>query len=465
VRPLTATDRAILEFLSAEPSPIGPLLASHPKATVYKRLSALREQGLVAKRGREYLVTSVGEQVKAEREAEGLADGLITVYSPLSQVPTALHRALLELAFAAVVHRQYGDQDEHHAGFVLLGPTMAWKTSAGRFLCHALGVDPAIHVVDLAAESGKSVWIRRGPAGDIVAQRALLEASVVVFDEYQSADREVRRAVAPFLSGRRRVAVENTVLTIAPVPFVTMNPGAGESFAARTGLSVPQLRRLIPCDLSAVDLPDLALEGGRGVEAARRVGPLTRPAPRASCESYRVGVVRLLRQALVPEALAIVDVELLLGLGHGLTAWLPVTAAMRQVLHKVLLVLETVGWTRPGWVELVRAFTAVSEDNAQTDRPARIAAPPVLAQHDGAPAALSLFPDRDDRSHAKEGSSMTTPHESIMPSFVLSDAAKSRLICSARKPKPQSIRPCASWSTSSSRLVSKTCSSVICRRS
>ena len=44
MRPLTATDRAILEFLSAEPSPIGLLLASHPKATVYKRLSALREQ-------------------------------------------------------------------------------------------------------------------------------------------------------------------------------------------------------------------------------------------------------------------------------------------------------------------------------------------------------------------------------------------------------------------------------------
>ncbi|HEX9507321.1 MAG TPA: hypothetical protein VF947_02890, partial [Myxococcales bacterium] len=76
MRSLTATDWAILEFLSREPSPVGPLLASHPKATIYKRLVALRDQGLVAKRGRGYLLTSAGEQVKGEREAEGLVGGL-----------------------------------------------------------------------------------------------------------------------------------------------------------------------------------------------------------------------------------------------------------------------------------------------------------------------------------------------------------------------------------------------------
>src|SRR5712692_7165465 len=427
MRSLTATDWAILEFLSREPSPVGPLVASHPKATIYKRLVALRDQGLVAKRGRGYLLTSAGEQVKGEREAEGLVGGLTSVYPALSEVPTPHHRAVLELAFAAIVYRQHADQDEHHAGFLLLGPTMAWKTSAGYFLCHALGVDPAVHVVDLGAESGKSVWIRRGPAGEIVAQRALLDAPVVVFDEYQSADREVRRAVAPFLSGRRRVAVENTILTIAPVPLVIMNPVAGESLAARTGFSVPQLRRLIPCDLSAVDLPDLALEGGRGVDAARRAGPLTRPAPRGSYEGFRVGVVKLLRHALVPEALGMVDVELLLGLGHGLTAWLPVTAAMRLALYDVLLVLETVGWVQPGWVELVRAFTPVREEHEPTGRPALTGATPVPAQRH-APTLLSLFPERDDGPRGKEDSSMTTSRDSIMPSFTISERSKAKLV-------------------------------------
>src|SRR5713101_5126824 len=380
MRPLTATDWAILEFLSREPSPVGPLLASHPKATVYKRLVALRDQGRVAKRGRGYLLTSAGEQVQGERDAESVAGGLLSVYPPLREVPTPLHRAMLELAFATVVHRHHADQYEHHAGFLLLGPTMAWKTSAGHFFCYALGVDPAVHVVDLGAESGKSMWIRRGPAGEIVAQRALLDAPVVVFDEYQSADREVRRAVAPFLSSRRRVAVENTILTLAPVPLVTMNPGAGESLAARTGFSVPQLRRLIPCDFSAVDLHDLALEGGRGVDAARRAGPLTRPAPHGSCEGFRVSAVELLRQALVPKALGMVDVELLLGLGHGLTAWLPVTAAIRLALYDALLVLETVGWVQSGWVELVRAFTPAREEHEPKGRPALTGAPAVPAQ-------------------------------------------------------------------------------------
>ncbi len=83
--------------------------------------------------------------------------GLTSEYPALSEVPTLHHRAALELAFAAGVHRQHTDQDEHHAGFLLLGPTMAWKTSAGHFLCHAFGVDPAIHVVDLGTESGVDV--------------------------------------------------------------------------------------------------------------------------------------------------------------------------------------------------------------------------------------------------------------------------------------------------------------------
>ncbi len=49
----------------------------------------------------------------------------------------------------------------------------------------------------------------------------------MVFDELQLADPGVRRALAPFLSGRRRVPVENEVVRIAPVALLTMNPGAG----------------------------------------------------------------------------------------------------------------------------------------------------------------------------------------------------------------------------------------------
>lgn len=224
MRSMTATDWAILDFLSEAPKPIRPLLAIYAKATVYHRLRALRTQGLVAKHGTAYALTSAGQQVKAEREAEIFSEGLAQAYPPLRDVPTPQHRAMLELAIAAVGLRQHTDQEERHAGFLFLGPTLTWKSSAGAFLCLAAGVEPSTHVVDLASESGKSLWIRRGSAGEIVAQRLLLEAPVVVFDEYQLADPAVRRAIAPFLSGRRRVPVENSILTISPVPILVMNP-------------------------------------------------------------------------------------------------------------------------------------------------------------------------------------------------------------------------------------------------
>ena len=148
-------------------------------------------------------------------------------------------------------------------------------------------------MVDLAAEAGRSLWIRRDAAGEIRSQRALLSAAVVVLDEYGLADRAVRQAIVPFLSGRRRVPVENDVLPITPVPIITMNPRPGEALTARTGFSPPQLRRLVPCDLGAIPLPNLALTGEQALDVARRDGPLELRVPRGSCDEFREAVVRL----------------------------------------------------------------------------------------------------------------------------------------------------------------------------
>lgn len=67
---MTATDWAILDFLSEERKPIRPLLARCPKATTYHRLRVLQAHGLVAKHGMSYALTSAGQRVRAEREAE-----------------------------------------------------------------------------------------------------------------------------------------------------------------------------------------------------------------------------------------------------------------------------------------------------------------------------------------------------------------------------------------------------------
>ncbi len=220
---MTPTDWAILEFLSEDAKPIRSLLAKYPKATTYHRLRVLQRRGLVAKHGSTYALTSAGQRLKADRDVEISAEGLTRVYSPLGDVPTPQHRAMLELALAALVLRQHTDQEERHAGFLFLGPTLTWKTSAARFLCLAAGVDPSTHVVDLASETGKSLWIRRGASGEIVTERTLLDEPLIVLDELQLADPAVRRAIAPLLSGRRRVPVENSIRTISPVPIMTMN--------------------------------------------------------------------------------------------------------------------------------------------------------------------------------------------------------------------------------------------------
>jgi len=306
MQPMTSADRVILDFLAQDPRPIHKLLATYPRSTVYHRLTVLRGRGLVVKRGAEYALTTAGQQVKTQREAETGSDALLEIYPPLRELPSPQHRAVAELSFAARALRHHTEQADRQAGFLLLGPTLTGKTSEGEFLCCTAGVDPAVNVVDLASESGKSLFIRRGAAGQLVTQRHLLEAPLVVFDEFQHADAAVRRAIAPFFSGRRQIPMENTVITIAPVSIVIMNPTPGPTLSARTGLSVPQLRRLVPCDFGAIDLSHLTLEGPRAVQAAQRAGPVALLPPRASCEGFRGSVVGLLRQVLEPTTLAMV---------------------------------------------------------------------------------------------------------------------------------------------------------------
>lgn len=423
---MTATDWVVLEFLSAHPQPVRGLIGIYPKATVYARLHALQEKGLVAKKGTQYLLTSAGLQVKAEHDGGPVLDGLDKVYPPLREVPSRPHRAMVELIISALVVRQHTDQDEHHAGFLFVGPPMSWKTAGGRFVSLIAGADPNTCVVDLGAEAGRSLWIRRGAAGDIRSQRALLNAPVIVLDEYGLADRAVRQSAAPFISGRRRVPYENDILSITPVPVITMNPRPGNTLSARTSFSPAQLRRLVACDVSAVPLPHLALEGGRALEAARQAGPLPLRPPRGSCEDFRSSVVRLLRQVLVPDAVGLVDVELVIGLGRGLTGWLTPLVAMRQVLFDLLLSLETVSWVRPRWLEAVRAFPDRG-DGAAIAALARLGADTPSPVSPRLPETIQLFPERSAPIEQKEHPGMNS-REAIMPAFSISEHSKGLLV-------------------------------------
>jgi hypothetical protein len=119
-----------------------------------------------------------------------------------------------------------------------------------------------------------------------------------------------------------------------------------------------------------------------------------------------------------------VDVELVLGLGTGLTAWLPAAVAMQQVLFDVLLVLETVGWASPGlgWLERVRHFPA---DKANTTGSNGEGTPPRSGPPPG--QTILLYPETAPVTQ-KEHAFMSKAHESMLPSFTISDQTKAEII-------------------------------------
>ncbi len=76
------------------------------------------------------------------------------------------------------------------------------------------------------------------------------------------------------------------------------------------------------------------------------------------CEAFREGIVELTRSIVTPEAQARVDVEVLVTLATGMTAFIADPAeAIAQVAYDLGVLAETLGWIRPGWIEAVTDFS------------------------------------------------------------------------------------------------------------
>src|SRR5947207_15216374 len=105
-------DAEILQLLAAGPRAVAALIGQHPRATVYRRVKQLCAEGVIARSPHGYSLTSVGERLVVERDAQVFMDGLRTVFTPLCEVPTPQHEALVELILAAVVLRQHTEQDD-----------------------------------------------------------------------------------------------------------------------------------------------------------------------------------------------------------------------------------------------------------------------------------------------------------------------------------------------------------------
>ncbi len=348
--------------------PLKPLFEQHVRATVYRVAKKLLQKGLLGKSGSDYKTTPAGIQELAAQESHRQATSMSGIYSPLECIPGVAHRALIELVLAAISVRQYTESADHLPSFLVFGSTMRWKTSLAVFTCHALGIAPETHIVDLATESGRSVWLRKTASGDIAFKRSLLEASFVTFDEYLLTSPKVKVAVGHFLSGRRLVPLENEVLEIKPVSLLTLNPKEGKTLMARTTFHQPQLRRLIVMDANNVSLPDIALEGTNALEAARNHESLKVGAPRTDCTRYRKQVVRILRRALKRDAEGFVDYESVLQLCTGTTAFIEnEDEAIRHALLNYCRVAETVGWAKECWLDVIGSSNVAEQPQDSED--------------------------------------------------------------------------------------------------
>ena len=351
-------DRMILQFCLAGFVLLLGLLRHLPRGTLYRHVTTLQSEGCLAKRGRAYQTTAEGRRRLAEANA-GIDWACLAAQSPsLALVPTAQHRAMIELILAAVAARRADLSDDHHPAFALLGPTLAWKTSTGRFIARMLGLETSEVILDISSESGRSVWLRRDARGTIVFTRNILTSPFLVFDDLLEADAKLRASLHHFLSGRKTVPVENGRVTIEPVVLVTLNPRLRASLEERTTWSPAQLRRMIPCDLDRVPLPDLALIGHVPLEAVAQHPPFELPPLRHDCRIWRPQILGLLRAVLTPEGLGRVDSEMVILLCSGMTALIEnPERAIQQAIYDFALTAETLEWTQPDWLGAVGSFS------------------------------------------------------------------------------------------------------------
>jgi len=411
-------DQIILQFCSRGPTEVSGLMGEISRGRLYRYIGKLVDSGALKRLGRRYSTTAVGERWLAE----GLANIDWNVfdfhYPPFAHIPTPYHKALLELLLAAAVVRQAGLHEDHLCAFVAMGGSLRWKSTTGRMACAMFGLDPSIHLIDLASEAGRSVFIRRTSDGHLLSERNVLSSSLAVFDDYLQGNDVVRAAVRPFLTGRRTVPYENGVIAVDCVTLLTMNPRAKPTLEQQTTLTPAQLRRVIVCNFDTVPMPDLALTGHRALEAALQYGPLTLPVLRTDLQEHRAAVVQLVRDVVRPEMHDRIDTEMLLILAAGMRGFIDDDErAVQQVLYNYGLMLESLGWARADWV------TAVSQFSLLRPRPDPIRPPPIQ------PPSTPDTEDEHDHILLRRRI-MTTPNSDSAP-YILSEESRARLILMA----------------------------------
>lgn len=350
------------------------------RSTLYRALRALVASGRVLKEDGAYRITPAGEALLREDspcESEDRAPAALR--SHLELLPTPEHRAFAGLALCARAARKFALRPSHHASLLVIGPPMKWKTFLATAICHMTGADPAAQVVAMNAEAGRSLLARRGARGERVSEREALAAPVIVLDEYPRSTKAVLRQIQVLISGALEIPFENEILKLHAVPVLTGNAIEGKAtLEGRTRLDSAMLRRCVTLDLSEVSIPEAVIaEGEDRLEAMLRLGEVRLDPPRApnydSSDRLREGILACLKS---PDQLRQIDLTMLAMLVAAATSFMSPGHAVAFVLTSYLRLVNTLGWLKNDWEDLIPRHAEGGRKNGLLAEGAGTSAPP-----------------------------------------------------------------------------------------
>ena len=122
-------DRAVLDLSRDDFHTLKSLRNNVAQGSLYRHVQQLLRLGWLEKRGIYYKTTPAGHRQLSETNAMRRWDHWDLIYPPIRLVPTTVHRAMVELIFAAIAIRQQATRPDRHAVFACAGGTLRWKTS------------------------------------------------------------------------------------------------------------------------------------------------------------------------------------------------------------------------------------------------------------------------------------------------------------------------------------------------
>jgi len=398
---MTQDQRRILQFCISEWRHLTSLETEIPRSTLYRLAKGLcGKNWLVHRRTKGYKVTQRGikalgkDKIRTEESEEkidsarveqerpskrsrvnlsaiqkllGLSEEMVNrfflLYPPLKEVPTPTHQAIIELVWAEMSNRSWPVRDDHHLSFLNFGATFTWKTNSAKFCAHMVADgETTPYILPLSGEGGCSLWVRKTSTGKIIFKRKILEKSYICLDDYHRADRDGKRAAAHLLTGQMQIPVENEIQTIRCVSMINLNPQKGKTVFEKTGFDEPLIRRFIPCNLDAIELPNLKDIGQKALDSAAAFGPLEMKEPTSDCTEYRKELINYFEELFTEGGQRYIDVEGLLNIARGFTGYgFTASEAIRYTFYQASLPYHTLGWLRAKWIQGFREKKTVAK--------------------------------------------------------------------------------------------------------